>query len=122
MSNTTGHTPGPWKAHYNERSGIQSDGQDASAEWWWIEGPNINIDCMAGFGAEIEANARLIADAPRLKAENEHLRAQRDALLAAAERISDTRITKDRGAFDSLAECHKIARSAIAQAKEGGTA
>ena len=79
----TQHTLGPWIAQ-----------ESVDGHWYiWhhIEGSGISICDVSGFPSisapsgddVVEANARLIADAPRLKESNEELLAALEALLTA---------------------------------------
>lgn len=82
-NNTAGHTPGQW--HRNIKPA-----------WQYpiiFAGRNTHVARVLTTGLpedEVEANCDLIADAPRLKAENERLRGALEALQEAA-------ITRDNG-------------------------
>lgn len=78
MSKYEGHTPGPWKIHR----------YDTEYPSFWIR----TIPDEFDFDDEVaevfdEANARLIADAPALLAENVRLRAALVDLLEVADSI-----------------------------------
>lgn len=111
---TSTHTPGPW--HVNTLGPARII-YDSTKEGWAI------ADVKTYHGRftpeEIEANARLIASAPTLAAENERLRAEKAELLAAlhATIVASGRGTKPR---DDDPNWVRNARAALAKAT-GGT-
>ena len=77
-----GFTPGPWEATNDYAPGVMTS--------WDVIAPGPSITVATGL---TEANARLMADAPRLLAENEQLR-QRQAKLVEALELVQRRLSK----------------------------
>ncbi len=97
-----GHTPGPWEYQPNVTNfdGIGPVGSTA-----WI--------CRI---PENDANARLIAAAPETALERDHLREQRDDLLAAAEAMS---VALSFNCNKRVGPALSTLRAAIARTKKG---
>lgn len=99
MTNEAKHTPGPWRLHDMEAATVVQ-----SATGYAI------ADCNATkySDSENDANARLIASAPALVAENARLR-------EALGRITTTCVGIDEknGCFRAWGDCVDIARAAL---------
>ncbi len=100
-----GTTPGPW----NVGSDIEANARFFCANRQITFGPFDTAE-------EVLANARLIAAAPDLARENVELRAEREALRTALERIADPRNHHFAG------DAQVVARTALAQASEPSNA
>lgn len=61
-----GHTPGPWSIEANKKSFTVGTPKDKLGSYMFAE--------IVAKGIQTQANARLIADAPALLADNERLR------------------------------------------------
>lgn len=124
-----GHTHGPWVAEDDDGYSI-----------WSIRGPSGLITRVIGDPAEAEANARLIASAPDLAAENERLRKtmslcqdqwrdieerniEIDRLRALAAELAEALQAMEASADNAatvLTERVAKARAALAKARAGG--